>query len=511
MNGYELTYTIQNGVSPLPKLEHEFGDPEINQDIYTFYQDFGGTGEKRYEYHSSENKIIESLDISLLYVCLSLATILLLGLLVTFEPVGTLAYILNVIVALAGVNLAFVILLGLKSSEHIFVPPAKVNELFGAIRLLCFRESVTVSPLAFMNLGVGLVAIHHLIFDRFNAFSLIIIITLLCLYLMTLSHFDPTNNRVSIISFVLIYPFVIPFSNLLVYQQSASGFETGHLLLMNFLVIIVSPFLVKYWINRGSEYVSVHQTTIDITNQKYFRTAIVLLGLTYISFPIIVLITQVYPSPIVKLHSLLHITLIYWPYIGIIFILGFVSFNQVLKKEELISDIVSSHDVEFRIDNCQVIFYDIDDLAFPIDYNNTRYIILSDILQDELDPSEVKAVCYHEIYHLENNSIKYQSRVKTPIIGFFLFFVFTNPSDIYHEEYLADAYAAKMVDFESISSAISKTNKISGPDKNKLFRIRTFWDYAYLFGDPPILKIYRPSRNNRLIKLKNSNSQCQAD
>jgi Zn-dependent protease with chaperone function len=159
----------------------------------------------------------------------------------------------------------------------------------------------------------------------------------------------------------------------------------------------------------------------------------------------------------------------------------------------------------FEVDDIPVLFRNLGDAAaFPVS-DDEPVIVLHEQLNQNLTDEEIQAICYHELYHVKHNSVKYQTWIDIPVVGYLLFLFRTDLSELFNEEYAADEFAAAKVGTEAVVSALTTVDNMNLGRNGSAIQnhIEQGWrGYIQLLFSPPVLSLYSPPRRHRIKRLE---------
>jgi Zn-dependent protease with chaperone function len=168
---------------------------------------------------------------------------------------------------------------------------------------------------------------------------------------------------------------------------------------------------------------------------------------------------------------------------------------------------------QFKFNEIPVVFKNTSDkegLAFVRSDGENDLIVIDSQLREELSDDEIEAICYHELYHITHDSMRYQTRIETPVIGHLLFFLSTNLERLYNDEYRADEFAAQQSSAKTLLNALRKTNSLTqtiNKSKIKTKIDQGWWGCAEILCSPPVLKLYSPPTEDRIARLEEIKNQ----
>ena len=279
----------------------------------------------------------------------------------------------------------------------------------------------------------------------------------------------------------------------------------------NLLIILLIYYFGPKLILSFAENENKYNVSPLITDQLFLRAGVCMMILAYLALPLFIIISHLLGFHIIQFNSITEILSIYWAVIVVLplSVIGWIHSNQ--KENDYLLDIIQSHESSLmQIKEATVIAADVKNSAAysTRKLNDQQYIIINSQLENQLSREEIIAICYHELYHLENNTHRFQNIIELPIVGYLLFFVFVNPISIHKEEFRADDYAAENVSQEALASAMEKSESMNlGPSDSPLKQFvheEGRWVGFNLFWKVPILLLYRPRRLVRINRLRAS-------
>jgi Zn-dependent protease with chaperone function len=241
--------------------------------------------------------------------------------------------------------------------------------------------------------------------------------------------------------------------------------------------------------------------TKPINHSFLFFHSIILLLVIYIPFSYNI-------HPIVEISSRVDLAILYLP--GVLLAVVYVCYRtyQVLLVRQYISKLTKYDLKEVPSkDNISVVFSHMPDVtAFSSNLLGRQpMIFLNKDIHDDFTYEEIKCIYYHEVFHLNQGELKSQRYVNLPILGPIFFFVLIDPEDVYREEFRADEYAAEKVDEQTVISALTKSKQTRNTLQNQIKKdkkIHVIRDFFTLTTSIPLLKFYRPTREQRIQNLK---------
>ncbi|ATW88298.1 Zn-dependent protease with chaperone function [Halohasta litchfieldiae] len=431
---------------------------------------------------------------------------------------------------------------------------------------VAFLNKVTFSKLVYLNYISAGILLHSEIFNSIHILSPVYFLGIGAIILLQKNAHDPATDKTVFLSVFALFPYGITTLNLLIYSQwermiidvidvwvrtiqltnelvakivqvSLIGLNTDQgkiiaeftrnliaslrfvsellaaisqtplvgLIITNLLILYVLTHL-KQNLDSPSDPFGMYTHPPNITDKKYLRIGMSLILCVYIMTSLGILLSQLFGYPFIPIGAVTSGILIFWP-LGIILPAGIAVWYRHRSDRTAINDIdVGNH--QFEIESIPVVVKDIikkGKLAFVLPNSGKPVIIVDQQLCNKLSDDEMKAICYHELYHVNHDSIRYQTRIETPIIGTLLFFLFTNLEKIYNDEYRADEFAAQQVSAETVIDALRKAESLKQTnDKSKIKAEidQGWWGYLELFCSPPVLSIYSPPTKDRIMRLE---------
>lgn len=547
MKLYQLEYEIQNKADLETRLSNSFGEPEKTDQGIVFKHKPIDFFRKKYIYNDNQRELIEQGIVSPIYsICTVVlaAVVFLRGIGLSIDSTA-ISISLSVIYTLGGLTLFLLPVFLMNIKPDVFFPDELIHELFQTSSTLpvVFRRQVSVSPVVYLNGLTTLILAAPIIMPRLSItiIPLLIILTV-ALPLLTRSWMNPATNQVLTLAIWSTWPFGLTLGNLQIHSQRPSFTEQEQQVLMametlpfftdemggavpifvetpvirliigNLLFVLLLLYLTPKAISSIIDEKDVYKTSSLITDQLFLRLGVCSILVTYLAFPLFILVSYLLGFHIIHFEFITEILTIYLPLIVIIplSVIGWIRSNR--KEKNQIRELIrSSEQPLLHVEHVPVITADIgSSAAFSTPkIDGQQYIVINEDLEDQLDREELLAMCYHELYHLENKTHRLQMISELPIVGYLLFFVFVNPTSIHEEEFRADDYAAKNVGRDAITSALEKTESENlGPS---ISPVKQFvheegrWVAFKLFWKAPILPLYRPERRMRIDRLEVSN------
>jgi Zn-dependent protease with chaperone function len=132
-------------------------------------------------------------------------------------------------------------------------------------------------------------------------------------------------------------------------------------------------------------------------------------------------------------------------------------------------------------------------------------IIINKSFAQNLNSSELRAIYYHELYHIKQKTDKIQNLPNIPLIGPLLFLTVISPREVYREEFKADQFAVEKEGRDAVIGALQKAKEsgevsehrhVAQPNQQKML------PFLILLASVPILSLYRPSKMERIDKMR---------
>jgi len=429
-----------------------------------------------------------------------------------------------------------------------------------------FRNRVTFSKLVYLNYFAAGIILHAGIFSGLHILSPVYALGMGGVILLHMNGHDPATDKTVFLSILALLPYGATILNLLIYSQwekmindvnyilikyiqfaneiigeiiffsvSELGSEQSRmivhmgqiwmasvqfargllteiaqapligLIVMN-VVIIYILIQLKRSLDSPSDPFGMYRNPPTVTDKKYLRAGVSLVLAVYIVFSLTILGSLLIRSPLIPIDTVVSGLLIFWPVCIITPLYVAVWYQQ--RNNRTTVDNISAESHQFEFDGISVVVKNTNDregLAFVRSDGTNELIVIDSQLHDELSDNEIEAICYHELYHITHDSMRYQTRIETPIIGHLLFFLSTNLERLYNDEYRADVFAAQQSDTKTLLSALRKANTLKetiNKSKLKTKIDQGWWGYAELFCSPPVLKLYSPPAEDRIARLE---------
>lgn len=544
MKIYSAEYEIQNIADLEARLSENFGTPEKTDQGTVYENKISSVFKKIYIYDDNEKRLIEKCIASPLY----LLSTLILGIatcfrIIGFTPESTLiSIILSTLYSLGGLTLFLGPIFLSSIQPDAFFPDESTHELFQTPITLpvLFREQFNVSSVVFLNGIFTLILAAPLIMPNFSitVISLLILLSI-TLPLVARSRLNPATNQVVILAVVSSWPFGLTLGNLHTHAQRSRFLEqerefastieslpivthemsdiiwfivedhTIRIVIVNILIISLLLYLVPKLISSAFSTENVYDISSLMTSQIFFRFGVSSLLFVYFTIPLIIFASLFYDLHILQFDFTIDLLIAYWALI-VVLPLSVIGWIYTKRREKgQLRDIIDSRDPILSVDEVPVLTVDQNEpSAFPIqEIDANKYIVVNQKLKNQMDRDEFLAICYHELYHLENKIHRLQKISELPIVGYLLFFIFVNPVSIHKEEFRADEYAAENVSREAIVSALEKTESMNlGPSDSHIGEFvneeGSWATFALFWKVPPILQLYRPERRVRINRLQ---------
>jgi Zn-dependent protease with chaperone function len=544
MKIYRAEYEIQNTADLESRLSENFGTPENTDQGVVFENKIDLVFKKIYICDDNQKRLIEQCIASPLYLLSTLS----LGIatwsrIIGFTAESTLiSTILSILYLLGGLTLFLWPIFLSSIQPDAFFPDESTHELFQTPVTLpvLFREQFNVSPVVYLNGIFTVILAAPLIMPEFSITIVPVLILLgITLPFVAKSRLNPATNQIVILAVVSLWPFGLTLGNLHTHVQRSKFLEQERefvsmmeslpivthemrdiiwftvenpiirLIILNILMVFLLLYLVPKLLSSAISTENVFHLSSLITSQIFFRVGVSSLLFIYFTIPLIIFASLFYRPHILQFDSTIEFIVAYWALI-VVLPLSVIRWIYTKRREkDQLRDIINSRDPIMSVDEVPVIIKDKNESsAFPIqEIDANEYIVVDQELENQMDRDELLAICYHELYHLENNIYRLQKISELPIVGYLLFFIFVNPVLIHKEEFRADEYAAKNVSREAIVSALEKTESMNGgpsdTDVGQFVDEEGSWATFVLFWkSPPILQLYRPERRVRINRLQ---------
>lgn len=437
---------------------------------------------------------------------------------------------------------------------------------FQDLQPVAFLTQVTFSKLVYLNYFAAGVIAHAEIFSDLHILSPIYFLGISGVILLHMNIHDPATNKTVFLSVLGLLPYGVTIMNILVYSQWeeliskvsviwANGMQFTNKVIGEMTLLWLSElnpeqsraiaYIAEIWMTnmrfgRGplaeiaqapltglivvnvaviyvlirlkrslgspSDPFGMYTNPQTVTDKKYLRVGVSLILAVYIGFSLTIFVSQLIGYSLIPINQTASGLLIFWP-LYIIIPVGIAVWYQRRNNRTTVTDI-SAERKRFEFNGISVVVKNTGDSegpAFVRSNGGNTVIVIDSQLRDELSDDEIEAVCYHELYHIKYNSVRYQTRIEIPIVGYLLFFISTNLEELYNDEYRADEFAAHQSSEKTVTSALRKANSMSEPtykSKLKAKMDQGWWEYAKLLCSPPILKLYSPSVENRIARLE---------
>jgi hypothetical protein len=280
------------------------------------------------------------------------------------------------------------------------------------------------------------------------------------------------------------------------------------ILALNGLAVIAFVYLSPMLISFLFVLIPSRYNTISPGDNKKVRYGISATLLAYVSSILYVVYVQIFGSQPKFLNSTIDLLLLLAPLI-LFFVAWMYDWIRKTQQYHLRSAKPSTRLIEDTDSDIQLKYAKLGkSAAISINRFWKSPLILVDYeLREELTDAELHAIYYHEKYHIKNGVQKHQQFFQLPIVGFIYFLLFVDPDRLYHEEFKADRYAAKMVGQLNIKSALQKVEdneKYSEfhPIKQSIDNVNGGFEIFKLSWRLPLHSIYRPPRQRRIEKLE---------
>jgi len=525
MKLYEAKYEVQEGLDPKAALEKDCRHTRTDGRLEIFTKHWDWLGSKAYALDSETDEITEVCAAHPLYTLNSVVLSIYAGYLLLTGFEGNLfpPFISSLIPisAIAICSWPYAI-----ANQHPdgFRTANYPKRIVPDLKPVVFRNHVTFAKITYLNYIITGIILHSEIFNELNVLFFIYLLGPLAMFLMSTDSHDPATKMTLFLSIFALLPFAIPVINVLIYSQweqmvisISDSLILNILLINNFLtflkqipvlgllftnaVVVYGLIVLKRELDSPGDPFDIYNTPATINDKKYTRVAVSVILLVYLVASLVLFISHLVGYPVVPAGTLSWV-LIYWPLLVII-----LAWVAIWYQQRYLNTIdVDTNNSAFEINGIPVVFTDTTiKTAFPTSGTSEPVIILSEKLREGLSETEIVAVCYHELYHIMHNSIRYQSRIQLPIIGYLLFFLSTNLSDLYNEEYYADEFAAQEVGAEIVLDTLRKAQSIQSHQHGSIIQneIDKGWSgFIRLLCLPPILSLYSPTIEHRIKRLE---------
>jgi len=531
MQLYELTYSLQNEVSPKSCLKEFCDETESCGGNNISIKSEFPVGKKTYLLPEDGDIVKEKFSASPYYIISSFSVILFaIKFLFTGFELNSIDMIWYAPLVIGALGVLINPYLMMKHQPSEFYPESE--SLFGLSRLrpLPFQQHMKISVIVYLTtLAVGVVLLP-VVFPDPNVLAAIFPVSITAVFLAWQDGYDPASNTITVITILTLLPFAIPLINLGMYSQRSISAqqnmqilqyltpdafnqinqavapiiqsETLWLLATN-LMIIISIILVMKLITGGAGKIEVYKLPHSVSDKKHLRVGISILFIIYVGGSIGLWISQLIGYPIVPVEAVFDRVLIYWP----LYILVPIWFFMWLWNPwgDSIDTPIDVSESAFEVDGVPVLFRDLGDTAALPKSGDKPAIVLHKQFKQDLTDDEIQAICYHELYHIKHNSIKYQTWIDIPVIGYLLFLFRTNFSELFNEEYAADEFAAANVGTEAVVSALTTVESMNigrGGSPIQNHTNKGWQGYIQLLFSPPVLSLYSPPRHHRITRLE---------
>jgi Zn-dependent protease with chaperone function len=540
MKLYEVKYSVDYFPEKVPRQLANDADPVVEDSTrYEYQTEITGIGIKKYAYNQEDNSLIISAWIGRKYQLYYLISFISVPF-YWFEDIGLLD---DALLLLGGVTIMILgySALHLPNKQQEFIDTRK--RVAKTLRLPYYRRvELTVSRVAIFSLVFGLITIWPWVIPNVNLISLWILATIL-VSIYGVSRTSPKEQTTPAILFLLMWtgmPVSLPIGNLFLFTQydkfkqqgkslievfqrsslpdyAVQSYETMisyDMVYILFFNIIFIFYIIYYGQNILDEIKTrlLAETDVDnITYNKKSHSIFLFLYLTYFLLDIIVIGSYLLGYPIIRFGSHIEFTTMFAPALGIGLYFAYYRYRRYREvREQVLSYATQQSQYEFHGDIDMVIVDDLDNSVFSVDlaFAEEKIVIGRNIFET-LDEDELAAIYFHELYHIKHGTKRYQQFANIPIIGPILFLAFINPKKVALEEFRADEYAAKEVGAEAVISAIETTaefkqSRITSQDG--IFDIDSNQDFLKFITTVPIVDVYRPTRRQRVQKLKQRTS-----
>lgn len=537
MQIYQLTYTLQNSVSPKSCLKNFCDEADSDNGKHTFTKTQSYIAEKTYTVPDDGDTVREVLRIKPYYIlCLfSVMWFAIRILLTDFNPDLMISY------AFLLPGSVFVLLfpywmINLQPSE--FYPEGQSLFRLSRFRPLAFQQQIQMSAVAYLTILAAGIVLLPVVFPDPNVLAAVFPVSIFAISLIWQDQSDPATDRIVVLTVLTLLPFAIPLINLSIYSQWNEFTQRSvqllayftpetfnqlnrailHIIQSQTLGLIFSiptavflPIVVMKSIANNTGRIDVFKIPDTVDNKKYLRTGSLLLFTMYVGGSIGTLLGQLFGYPIIPVETVLDGILIYWPLVVLVPVWFIVWYWNPWGSSMNIPIDVS--EPAFEMDEIPVLFRDLGDAAaFPV-LDGEPVIVLHEQLKQNLTDDEIHAICYHELYHIKHNSVKYQTWIDIPVVGYPLFLFRADLSELFNEEYAADEFAAANVGSEAVVSALTMVNSTNlGRSSSIQSHFNEGWrGCVQLLFSPPVLSLYSPPRHYRIKRLEGdfASGQCE--
>jgi len=543
MKIYEIKYQLQNNLDIKSSLKKECDYSHTDENNHIFIKEDNKMGRKIYIVPNDGKEFTEYYIAKLRYVFCTITILLISSYLFLINFNLSISDWILILCAFPMANLLSIyphIITDDQPKE--FHPKKQQYSLLARLRPLPFQKQVDFSPIVYLNNIFAAIITVPLVFPEMNILAVVFPTSVLALFLMFQDQSDPATNNVVALTALILLPFALPIINLGIYTQlptisqqnttvltaltpdpfhpvvaaitSVMSSSILNLLLVNLISILFLLFIYKLPY-ENQDRIEVYKMPTRINDKKHLRIGISLLFFVYVGGSISLLISQLVGHPLVPVETMFAKVLVYWPLVVVI--ISWVAVWYLRQQKNSTEDEICTTETAFFVEGYQVVFAETGGAAaFPMLSEDGPKIVLNNQLQEDLTDDEIKAICYHEIYHIEHDSIKYQDRVEIPIVGHLLFFLTTNFSELYNEEYYADEFAAKKVGPEVVISGLEKKRSMnfSGDEFTIRSHFKGGWQgYAHILYSMPVLALYSPPDKYRISQLESltENRELQSD
>lgn len=536
MQLYRLTYDLQNKSDLRQSLRDFCDEVESVSDRSEFIWKIPFTVEKRYTISDEENIINETLTAEPYYLLCSASAAILAVWLIQDNFQLILIDLIWYILLLPGAITLFILpylLMNHQPAEFY----AKQQSTFGLFRYQPspFLTETQISPIVYVNSLIAGVVILPVVFPSPNILAAVFPVSVLAIFLIWQNRSDPASDNMILITALTVLPFSIPLINLTMYSQyedimAQNGYLISQItpsvfnpinelilsifqsqtvgLVLTLPISVLLPIRIMKLVSDNTSRINTYEMPTKIRDKKHLRAGALLLCTIYIGGSLSLFLTQLAGYPIVPVDSVMAGVLVYWP----LFILV-PSWYVIWYQNLWHSSVDQEGDFEkpaFEIEGIPVFFGDLDrKAAFPISDDASPAIVLNKKLKGKLNDDEIAAICYHELYHIKHDSIKYQKWIDVPVIGYVLFFLQANLSELYNEEYAADEFAAEKVGASAVISTLENVKQLGIGQAGSPVRqhLKKGWrGYVRLLFSPPVLSLYSPPRQYRINRLEEKKS-----
>lgn len=538
MKFYEIKYSVDFFPEKVPdQLANEADLVFENSTVREYQTEIEDIGLKRYTYNTDNENLTISAQASQKYLlsCVSLITIITLCIFTDFltgmfrDAILLFAGVMSIIFGCSPIILSF------SQPDVIYVGKntAKIA------RLPYYRQvASTVSRVHFILLIFGLAAAWPWIMPNFSLIPFLILITVLC-SIYVIARTSPKEQTTPALLFLLVLtglPVWIPIGSLVVYTQYEGIRQQGAVFLEIFQGILFTGYLVQIYeaISSptliyillanlilaffGASYapkildkimvkLSANTSVNNVHYNKEVHLTLLILYTVYFLSNVVVFVSYLLGNSIIQFRSHVDFVTIFAP--GLVIGLYFVYYRSVRYiqiRKQVLSYATKQTQYDFVEEIDIVTVEGLEASAFSVDlyFSKERVVVDRDVFE-ALDRDELAAVYFHELYHIEHQTKYYQQFVNVPIIGPIFFLALIDPEEVFSEEFRADECAAEKIGIEAVISAIETVAEIKQPvpkSHNAIIDAHSIQELFKFITTIPIVGIYRPTRRQRIQRLK---------